>query len=367
MSIDIEKIKRLNNLTTESFRRKHIIVLNPETKIETDKHSNIIYDEIEWKIPEKIKPFLEELKNNKKISNEDKILQIYEKLCQEYIYDDNLLSYIKKIDDESYTLPDWYGRAVDQQWEENRETHNRRVCYEVSRYLAKSLAELFEDNKDTNVCILWDKRLTHYFVGLTSNEYSLTLDLDNFNNIKDMTRIKTGLTAEGVEILEDKNGKFKKTLDYYNKDRFKNSVNKIENDISTNKNQEKEKNQTNEPENLTFLKNAVDILKNEYNIDSQGLYEYIKEIVDVTLGPEARIKVWKEIKEKDDLQPRYIRCLVLDIENQKYIIDVDEMKIREFDEEELKGEDRKFTPYKELLSDELVSYRSRKEERYKGR
>ena len=367
MSININRIKRLNNLTTALFRRKHIIVLNPESKNQRIENPNIIYDEIEWKIPEKIKPFLNDLKNNENISNEDKILQIYEKLCKEYIYDDNLLSYIQKIDDDSYALPDWYGRTVDQEWEKNREAHNRRVCYEVSRYLAKSLAESFKNNEDINVCILWDKSLTHYFVGLTSNEYSLTLDLDNFNNIKDMTRIKTGLTLEGIEILEDKKGKFQKTLDYYNKDRYKNSVNKIEHYIVKNKKQEIEQNNPKEPENLTFLKNAVEILKNEHKIDSQGLYEYIKEIVDVTVGPESRKKVWKEVKEKEDIQSRYIRCLVVNIEDQKYIIDVDEMKIREFDEEELKGEDRAFIPYKELLSDELINYRSHKDERYKGR
>ena len=369
MSIELEKIRRLNDLTTAAFRRKHIIVLNPDEKIEkAEDNPNIIYDEIGWKIPEKISPILNELKNNSKISNEDKILQIYEKLCQEYIYDDNLLSYIQKIDDDSYVLPDWYGRSVDQEWEKNRETHNRRVCYEVSRYLAKSLTELFENNKDMNICILWDKSLTHYFVGLTCNEYSLTLDLDNFNNIKDMTRIKTGLTAEGIEILEDKNGKFKKTLDYYNKDRCKNSVKKIEDHIVTNKRQEDvNPNITGEQKNLIFLKNAVEILKNNNDIDSQGLYEYVKEIVDVTLGPESRKKVWKEVKEKNDEQSRYIRCLILDIEGQKYIIDVDEMLIREFKEEELKGEDREFIPYKDLLSDEVINFRSRKEERYKGR
>lgn len=369
MNNELEKIERLNDLTTELFRRKHIVVLNPEIKVEKEEeNSNIIYDEIEWKIPEKIRPYLNELKNNRKISNEDKILQIYEKLCQEYIYDDNLLSYIQKIDDDSYALPDWYGRSVDQEWEKNRETHNRRVCYEVSRYLAKSLAELFENNKDMNICILWDKSLTHYFVGLTCNEYSLTLDLDNFNNIKDMTRIKTGLTAEGIEILEDKNGKFKKTLDYYNKDRCKSSVQKIEDQIAENKTSKDEDSDiTSKQKNLEFLKNAVEILKNDHNIDSQGLYEYIKEIVDVTLGPESRKKVWKEVKEQDDEQSRYIRCLILEIDGKKYIIDVGEMQIREFEEEELKGEDRTFIPYKDLLSDELINFRSRKEERYKGR
>ena len=67
MSIELEKIKRLNDLTTAAFRRKHIIVLNPDEKIEkAEDNPNIIYDEIGWKIPEKISPILNELKNNSK-------------------------------------------------------------------------------------------------------------------------------------------------------------------------------------------------------------------------------------------------------------------------------------------------------------
>ena len=66
---------------------------------------------------------------------------------------------------------------------ENRKTHNRRICYEVSRYLAKSLSVLFKDRPDVNICIFWDKGLTHYFVGLSGREYSVALDLDDFTYI----------------------------------------------------------------------------------------------------------------------------------------------------------------------------------------
>lgn len=373
MNNNIEQINKLNDLVTTSFKRKHIIVLNPETKLENkdELDTNIIYDKIAWKIPDKIQPYINELSKNPQLSNEDKILSIYETLCREYIYDDNVLSYIQKVDDDLYTLPDWYGRDIGQEWEENREQHNRRVCYEVSRYLAKSLAELFKDNNDMNICILWDKGLTHYFVGLTSDEYSLTLDLDNFNDIKDMTRIKAGLTADGINILDDKEGIFKNKLDNFNENRCKNAVNKIKDDISNNENapQDKEKSNPNEEsESIIFLRNAIEILKNKHNIDSQGIYEYMKEIVDITLGPELRKKVWKEIKPHgDNEQTRYIRCLILNIENQQYIIDVDEMSLCPFNEEEFKKEDREFIPYKELLSEELINYRSRKEERYNGR
>lgn len=362
MSINMNKLIKLNDLVTTAFRRKHIIVLNPEGKHEdkVDLNANITYDKAEWKMPEEIRALVEELSQNSQLSDEDKILAIYEKLCKDYTYDDNLISYIQKIDDDSYALPDWYGRDIDQEWEKNREQHNRRVCYEVSRYLAKALKELLKSNEDFNVCILWDKGLTHYFVALTSNEYSLTLDIDDFNNIKDLTRIKSGLTAEGIKILEDKEGKFTSALDKFNEGRSKDAIKKVENDIAQDADVE-------DADNIDFLKNAIEILKEEYGIDSQGIYEYMKEIVDITLGPQARKKVWKEIKGNNNEETRYIRCLILDIDGQKYIIDVDSKIVRPFDEKELRGEEREFIPYKELLSDELNTFRSGKERRYNGR
>lgn len=368
MSVNMYKLTKLNDLVTTSFRRKHIIVLNPEGKHGSKKKlkGNAIYDEAEWKMPEEIRTLVEELSQNSQLSNEDKILEIYEKLCRDYVYDDNVISYIKKKDDDSFDLPDRYGRKVDEEWERNREQHNRRVCYEVSRYLAKALIELFKDDEDFNVCILWDKGLTHYYVGLTCKDYSVTLDLDDFNNIKDLTRIKAGLTAEGIGILDDNGGKFRSVLDQFNKDRSKHAITKIKKEIASNETTSSEPNVENqspnsigEPDDIVFLRNAIEILTEKYDIDSQGLYEYMKEIVDIKLGPEARKKVWKEIKGNSHEETRYIRCLALDVGNQKYIIDVEERLLRAFDEEELKKEDRQFIPYKELLSDDVSNFRRR--------
>ncbi len=366
MSINMQQIIKLNNLVTTCFRRKHIIVLNPkeEYEIKENLNENIVYDKVEWEIPNQIQILVDSLSKNTQLSNEEKILLIYEKLCKDYVYDDNLISYIQKVDDDTYTLPDWYGRDVNQEWKENREQHNRRVCYEVSRYLAKALIELFKDDKHFYVTILWDKALTHYFVGVTCNEYSITLDLDDFNSIKDLTRLKTGLTAEGIIILDDKNKEFKRALDKFNEGKNKDAIKKLENEIDI---RNQNLNQIEEADNIAFLKYAIEILKEESDIDSQGLYEYMKEIVDIKLGPEARKKVWKKIKENDNEETRYIRCLVLDIDKGKYLIDVDEMLLRKFHEQELKSEESVFIPYKQLISEELISYRSNKEERYKGR
>lgn len=369
MGINIDKIIKLNELATIASRRKRIIVLDPgEDNIGENSNENIIYDKIEWKIPEDIQLLVEQLSQNTQLTNEDKILRVYERLCQNYVYDDNLISYIQKVDDDSYSLPDWYGRDIDQEWEENRDQHNRRVCYEVSRYLAKAIKEMFKGNEDFNVCILWDKGLTHYFVALTCDDYSVTLDLDDFNNIKDLTRVKAGLTAEGITILDDKKGKFNGALDRFNVGKSQEAIKKIEHDVVyynddlTTNTMEKE-----DPDDIVLLKNSIEILKDKYNIDSQGLYEYLKEIIDVTLGPESRKKVWKEIKGDRNEDTRYIRCLIVDIENQQYMVDVEQKLIRSFDEAEFENEDAEFIPYKKLLDDELINYRSKKGNRYDGR
>ena len=356
MNINIDKLIKLNGLLSLVSRRRHKIVLNPgetyqnEDKI-NDKSEDIVFDKKEWEIPEELYRFVEEVSKNNNLSNEDKILSIFAKVCENYVYDDNILSYIKKSDEQDYTLPDWYGRDTTPDWEENRKTHNRRVCYEVSRYVAKSINELFKDNEDFNCCILWDKGQTHYYVGLTCNEYSITLDVDDFENIKDLTRLKMGLTIEGIVILEDTEGKFKSALDEFNNGRNKYAIKKIKKEIEgKNSDTVTENNGMNliENDDVAFLKNAVEILTQQHDIDSPGLFEYMKEIVDIKIGPESRKKVWKKLRGKSNEETRYMRCLIIDVDNQKLLIDVDERIIRPFDEEEFYKEDADFIPYKKL-------------------
>lgn len=356
MNTNIDKLIRLNDLSTIESRRKRIIVLNPEEKYDNIQKfdENIILDAVAWQLPPEFQYLVEQLSKNSQLTNEDKILIIYEKLCKSYVYDDNLLSYIKKMDDDSFALPDWYGRNVDEEFSKNREQHNRRVCYEVSRYLAKALMDLFKDDENYNVTILWDKSLTHYFVGLTCDNYSITLDLDDFNNIKDLTRVKADLTAEGIIILEDKKGKFNWALNKFNEGRSKDAITKIEHDIvysddASQSNEEAEQTSNDiENDNILFLQNAIEILSNQYDIDSQGLFEYLKEIIDIKLGPEARKKVWKEIKGTSNEATRYIRCLIVNVDNKNYLIDVDQHLLRPFDKKELEDPSSDFIPYKEL-------------------
>lgn len=352
MSINIEKFNKLNELVSLEFRRKHTVVLNPEKK-EDIHEEDIIYDKANWKITDELKKYVDELSQNNDLSIEDKILYIYEKICKDYVYDDNLISYIKKIDEDVFSIPDWYGRDVDQEWEKNRENHNRRICFELSRYLAKALDELLKENKDYDVCILWNKNLTHYFVGLTSNEYTLALDVDDFFNIKDLTRVKADLTIEGIQILEDNKNKFKNALEKFNDGKNEYAIKKVEDKINTNNVKAKEnfknKDQAKtEDDEVKFLAKAMQILSEEYKLDSQGMYEYMKEIVDIRIGSEGREKIWKKIEGNTNESTRYIRCLILDINNKKYLVDVENKEIREFDEKELEEKRTKFVPYKEL-------------------
>ena len=349
MSIKIEKVIKLNELVNVFFRSKHTVVLEPKLEKKYGKYlgEDIEYDKAEWNIKDDFKTYVDELAKNSQKSDEEKILLIYENICKDYVYDDNLISYIQKVDEDIFSLPDWYGRDIDKDWEKNREKHNRRICFELSRYLAKALNELFKDKEDVDICIIWNKNLTHYFVGLTCDDYSLTIDVDDFFQIKDLTRLKTNLTLEGIKILEDKDGKFEKTLKQFNKGREKYAIKRIDKKI--NERGKRTSDDEDEREEITFLKKAIEILKKDDELDSQGIFEYMKEIVDIKVGKENREKVWKRIEGDTRESTRYIRCIIVNLENKKYLIDGETGEICLFDEKEFEKRRTKFVPSKELL------------------
>lgn len=335
--MDISKLNKLSKLVTMETKRKPKIMLDPKRigRIIASKNSqnidiNVNIDVDDWIITDEIKTFIENLNINENLSTEEKILAIYEKLCIDYVYDDNVLSYMKKYDEDEYGLPDFYGRDTNEEWKKNRANHNRRNCFEISRLLAKSINAILEESgKDDlyEVCILWDEARTHYFVGLASDEYCLTLDLDDFEEIKDLTRVKTDLTIKGIRVLQDSNGIFQAALDEFNSGRDDSSIEHIErirNADSTNTGEEKsEELESINADDLQFLKNAIDILTKEYELDSAGLFEYMKEIVDIKIGPGSRRKVWTEVKTAPSGEGKvHTRCLTVEIGNQLYVIDV---------------------------------------------
>lgn len=104
-----------------------------------------------------------------------------------------------------------------------------------------------------------------------------------------------------------------------------------------------------EDEHVLFLKEVMHILE-EYNLDSQGIFEYMKEIIDIKLGSETRRKIWKRIDGEDSHREstRYIRCLIVNINGKEYLVDRDQRIIREFQREEEKDKRGPFIPYSAL-------------------
>ena len=183
----------------------------------------------------------------------------------------------------------------------NRKKHNRRVCYEFARFYAKAINELLEENNNLEAFMVGDKENLHYVVGLTGDEYSVILDLDDFNKIKDLTRLKLGLTINGIKILRDNSGKFQRAVDKFNKNRL-NELSEVE--------------ELKEKDTIKYFNSVIDILK-QYDIDSQGFCEYMRTIIE---HEEIEIeKIWKEVK--GDSEKRYVRCLIFDFDSQTYLLD----------------------------------------------
>ena len=272
-------IKELYNDVNQSLEGDYKIILEPKRKL-TDKW--VEYDQVKWELEEPIKSLVKKLKKDNTISFEEKVLEIYKYICLNYIYDDNVFFFFKSdtsdINNIKYIAVDWYGRIIDETWKENRKKHNRRVCYEFARFFAKAINELLKSDDEIEAVMIGDVDNLHYFVGLTGSLYSIILDLDDFNNIKDLTRLKLGLTINGIRIIRDNYGKFQKVVENFNKYRL--------DELDEVKRLEKQN-------IIEYFSEIVEILKS-YNIDSQGFMEYMRSKIE-NEGIEIE-KVWKEIK-----------------------------------------------------------------------
>ncbi len=316
-----EYIKKFYEEVKENVEGDYKIILEPGRKLKEDW---IEYDQVKWEVEENIEELVKELQKDDTLSFEEKILKVYEKICLNYIYDDNVLYFFKRdasdINNIKYIAVDWYGRIVGNTWIENRKKHNRRICYEFARIYAKAINELLGENKKLEAFMVGDKENLHYVVGLTGDDYSAILDLDNFNKIKDLTRLKLGLTLDGITILRDETGKLKDAIDNYNKGRL---VDLLE--------MEEAKNKFAENDVIKYLNEVVKILKS-YNIDSQGFMEYTRAKVE-NQGIEIE-KIWKEIK--GGAEKRYVRCILFDFDGKTYLIDTVEQEMKVVNREDLK-------------------------------
>lgn len=312
--VDNKDIKQFYENVCSVYGNNYKIILEPGRNLSEDW---VEYDLVEWKIEKKIKNMVKDLKNNFTKSIEEKIFDLYIFICMNYIYDVNVLYFFRKDvsnpNNIKYVPVDWYGRIVSPEWFEKRQKHNRRICYEFSRFYAKAINELIDNSLNVEAVIVGDKDNTHYVVGLIGQEYNIILDQDDFNNIKDLTRVKLNLSIKGIHILKDKNGKFEKIVNEYNKDKLEDpseitqaKKQYIKNDI------------------IKLFNKSINILK-EYNIDSQGFFEYMRYIIE-----EANIKIeklWK-IDTRKTIERRHERCLYFSYKNITYLLDSIEKNLK---------------------------------------
>lgn len=315
-----EYIKKFYKEILESLEGDYKIILEPNREL---KEEWIEYDKVKWEVDAPIQELVTSLLERNDLSFEEKVLEIYKYICLNYIYDDNVLYFFRKdtsdINNIKYIAVDWYGRIVGKDWIEKRQKHNRRICYEFARFYAKAINELLKDNDSLEAFMVGDKENLHYVVGITGEEYSAILDLDDFNSIKDLTRLKLGLTINGIKIIRDNYGKLQKAVDSFNRDRLK-ELPEIEDAQKEFKGKD----------NIKYFNKIVDIL-NKYDIDSQGFMEYMRSKIE---NEEIEIeKIWKEAK--DDREKRYVRCLLFNYNSKNYLLDSIDKTLNVIDKENL--------------------------------
>lgn len=293
-------IERLYKEVEEQLDEEYKVVLEPSTNIKEDY---VELDCINWELEDTMVELVDSLKNNNKLTLEEKVLEVYKFICLNYIYDDNVLFFFKKRKDDEgntyYIAVDWYGRIIDKNWVEKRKTHNRRICYEFSRFFAKAINILIGNRDDIESFIIGLKDNTHYVTVISGEDYSAILDLDDFNKIKDLTRLKTGLTLDGIRILRDDKNILRNTIDKFNESRKQTLIEK-----------------GNIKEKIEYFNKAINTIK-EYNLDSQGFNETMKKIIEDEKIDTDRL--WK--LEAKSPEKRYVRCIGFEYESKKYIVD----------------------------------------------
>lgn len=293
-------IERLYKEVEEQLDEEYKVVLEPSTNIKEDY---VELDCINWELEDTMVELVDSLKNNNKLTLEEKVLEVYKFICLNYIYDDNVLFFFKKRKDDEgntyYIAVDWYGRIIDKNWIEKRKNHNRRICYEFSRFFAKAINILIGNRDDIESFIIGLKDNTHYVTVISGEDYSAILDLDDFNKIKDLTRLKTGLTLDGIRILRDDKNILRNTINKFNESRKQTLIEK-----------------GNIKEKIEYFNKAINTIK-EYNLDSQGFNETMKKIIEDEKIDTDRL--WK--LEAESPEKRYVRCIGFEYESKKYIVD----------------------------------------------
>ncbi len=268
----LRKLKEVNSLMNWNK-----IKVNPEETQEID-NSKIKKDYVLWKEDDDTL-FFELCKDEgfEQLSTIEKILKIHFGVCKNFVFDDFcyfLGSYNKEKN--ICTIDSKFGRNPNLVWRENRKKHNRRICYELSRYMAVRLKQFIKEESD--IFLVSDEYETHYATAYVCDDFMIIIDTDDYWKGADLNRVKLGIEIKGITIVSDEKNIVKEKLDEINKTRKskKEFQQEIENDAV-----EKSK-----IEWMNILLEKIKILGND------GIFKYMCTILEMK-GYEPK-KIWEK-------------------------------------------------------------------------
>lgn len=264
------------------------IKLDPKDKEEIND-SRIEYDYVTWKVEnDSIMEKITEIENINQLDLIDIILKIHCMVCEYFVFDE-FCYFLGKYDKEKNicTIDQKYGRNPSSKWVQERKKHNRRICFELSRYVAFRIKQLA--NEECDVFLVSDEYECHYATAVICKDFMITIDADDFIKGEDLNRVKLGLEIKGITIVSDE------------KDIVKNALEEINLNRKSKKEFEKEaKEDAVKKEDYEW----IDILLNKTQIiGNDGIFKYMKPILEFK-GYEPK-KIW----EKD--VDRYVQTLYL--------------------------------------------------------
>ena len=264
------------------------IKLNPEEN-EQITDSRIEYDYIGWNAEDDFILYeINKIKNEEHLSLIDIILKIHFMVCNYFVFDD-FCYFLGKFDKEKNvcTIDEKYGRNPNNKWLEARKKHNRRICFELSRYVAYRIKQLA--NEECDVFLVSDEYESHYATAVISNDFMITIDADDFIKAEDLNRVKLGLEIKGITIISDENNIVSDALERINLNR------KSKKDFDQEVKEDAQK-----KDDFEWIQILLDKI---YSIGNDGVFKYMVPILELK-GYEPK-KMW--VKDVD----KYIQTIYM--------------------------------------------------------
>lgn len=253
------------------------IKINPEDK-EKITDSRIEYDYVEWKADnDSIMDRINKIENINSLSLIDRIIKLHFMVCEYFVFDE-FCYFLGKYDKEKNIcfIDQKYGRNPNNRWIEERKKHNRRICFELSRYVAFRIKQLA--NEECDVFLVSDEYESHYATAVICEDFMIIIDTDDFIKGEDLNRAKLGLEIKGITIVSDEKDIVKKALEKTNLNR------KSKKDFEREVKENTEKND--EYEWIDLLLDKTKIIGND------GIFKYMKPILEFK-GYEPK-KIWQK-------------------------------------------------------------------------